>query len=252
VLIHQVNERVPVNELRQVATQDGSAVLETRLQFGDNPPARRFNLYPTVTINEDGSATIDDCTMVSPPIEAPSTGYYYRARVEQVDGSWIVTNTELVSTEGCAPAALAAEIIADYEAYWDALYEAWGPADPTNPALFATTTGEQLEFLIGLLSDFEGTELRGQPQINAEISGYSEVDQVEITDCQFPDPDVGLFDAATGDRLGTIDVPREGQRDGRVVLLVRSDDGDWQVSFQQGDIDADCQTPPTDRGLPDR
>ena len=243
-----VNDRAPVEELRRVATENGSGVLETRFQLGDNPPARRFNLYPTSTANDDGTVTIDDCTMVSPPTDAEGTAVHYRATIENVDGSWIVTNTELVSREGCVPAVLAAEIIADYEFYWDAQVEIWGPADPTHPELFATTAGSHLDGLIEVLTEFEGFELRGRPETHPEITRYESVDRVEIADCQLTDPERGLFDVSSGERSDEIARPVLGQRDGREATLERID-GRWKVTDRKGSSDISCDFAPTELGL---
>lgn len=243
-----VNDRVPEIDLRTVATEAGSDVLETRLQLGTNPPSRRFNLYPTTTTNADGTVTIDDCTMVSPPIEEPNVGVHYRATVEQIDNTWIVTDTTLVNRDGCVPTALVNEVIADYEAYWDAQVLIWAPADPSHPALAETTAGTHRDGLIELLSTFEGFELRGRPQTNPEITGYTAVDRIEIADCQVTDPESGLFNVESGQRSDETPAPRADQRDGREIAMKRIE-GVWKVVDRRGSTDIDCDFAPTELGL---
>jgi hypothetical protein len=70
-----------------------------------------------------------------------------------------------------------------------------------------------------------------------------------ILSCLEPDPDYGLYDLDTGERLPDEQPVREGQRDLESAVIVL-EDGKWKVSDLQGQVDFACEFAPTERGLP--
>ena len=73
--------------------------------------------------------------------------------------------------------------------------------------------------------------------------------ELVVLSCLEPDPDYGLYDIDTGDRLADEPPTKEGQRDLESAAMVL-EDGKWKVSDLQGQVDFACDFAPTDRGLP--
>lgn len=244
-----VHDQAPESELRAVATAAGSAFLETDLQLGTLGVTRAFNLYPSSTVNADGSVTLEDCVLAEPSLPGGNVGLHLQADAEQLADGWVITQTSVVSREGCIPQTLAAQALAVYEAYWDAHVLMWNPADPDHPSLRDVAAGTHLERMTTLLGEFEGFEFRGRPETHPEVVTYGAIDEIVIADCQLTDPQWGIYDVATGARTTDVEPTFDGRRDGRVVTMGRID-GFWRVISRQGSENIDCEFAPTSAGLP--
>ena len=211
--------------------------------------ARTFSNNPVLVEQPDGSLRVDDCVFVQPLVTAPSVWYSGVLRV--VDGAWQVQELTPEFLQGCTPAAMTDAVFEGYEAYWDARLTFWDPPDPAHPLLDTTTTGSFNEFLTTLLADdlAKGQALRGRSTNFPEIIEVNSEFQVVIFDCQLQDPERGLFDIETGDRLPGVDPVAEGQKD-VVRVTMRLVDGVWKVADVQGQENRTCEHAPTTQALP--
>ena len=233
--------------LERLAATFAPEVGETDDGIANSP--RTFQNNPVITEREDGSVRIDDCLFVRPLVTSPSVWYSGVARV--VDGEWQIEELTPEFLQGCTPAAMQEAVFQGYEAYWDARLEFWDPPDPDHPLVGATTTGSFNEFLVGLLGDdlAKGQALRGRSMNFPEIIEVSSEFQVVIFDCQLQDPERGLFDIETGERLDGIAPIVEGQKDVKRVTM-RLVDGVWKVEDVQGQENRACEHAPTTQALP--
>lgn len=124
------------------------------------------------------------------------------------------------------------EVLDAYVSFWnDGYLAAADPMDPTDPALAAHATGEQLETLerAFLARQTNGEVIRGtldlQPRVVSVVG-----DTATVRDCYLDN--TGVYDAATGERHDTATGVRHLIR----ATLVVEDDT-WKVSDleQEGD-----------------
>lgn len=235
--------------MRSVATEDVFERIvgtfhpdvETTEEGISNSP-RTFTSNAVVTQQVDGSVRIDDCLFVHPLITAPSV--WYSGIVRVADGQWRVEQLTPEFLQGCTPMAMQEAVLAGYEAYWDARLEFWDPPDPEHPLVDSTTTGSFNGFLTELLADdlAKGQALRGRSMNFPEIIEVNSEFQVVIFDCQLQDPERGLFDIETGERLDGIAPIVAGQKD-VVRVTMRLVDGVWKVEDVPGQAAAATTVP---------
>lgn len=216
--------------------------------LGNSP--RDFENNPVSMAQADGSVSIEDCMFETPKVGNATIWYSGIVRPGD-DGEWRVESITLISEIGCVPAELAQEAIDGYEAYWDARVEFWDPADASHPLVRQTLTGEQLVLVESLLADHaeRGLALRGRAEDHPEVIEVRSPTEVAILDCMAQDPTRGLYEVATGERLGDIPPIVEGQLDLTSAVMVL-EDGVWKVSDVQGQADVSCDMAPTPQGLP--
>ena len=141
--------------------------------------------------------------------------------------------------------------IEGYNAYYAAEAEFWDPANPDSALIDEVLAEPQKSSIVGLLEQHEiqGVALRGQPTTHAEVIEVRSPTELVLLSCSEPDPNYGLFDVDTGERLPDEPLVRDGQRDLQSAVMVL-EGGNWKVSDLQGQVDFACEFAPTDRGLP--
>lgn len=228
-------------------------------------------------------ATVSDCVLNGlshveadqPDViaaEADGTRRPVEAELVRTSDGWMVSQVEMPQDEdtdnpqedppflrgpmpdgppSCAPPELEQELLARYQAFWDAFDRAFGfgrtgPANPDDPALAETQVDPQLsesrEFFGRLRS--EGRTSRGERnERHPWILGVTDFDQVAfIADC------VRLGESATVD-LATGEVVEEneaGQLNHYESQMVRVE-GSWKVKSVDvvGEGVAECTAPET-------
>ena len=133
------------------------------------------------------------------------------AELQRADDGWVVT--DFAQGDVCAPAVIAGVVEDRYLAFWDAVWSAADPPDPDHPGLVDTAAGEHLAGVQAQLTSLreEGRVRRGRGSENPVVSYVTAHDtEAVVLDCVEENPDGGLYDAATGERVegGTA----EGQR----------------------------------------
>ena len=217
----------------------------------DGSVARTVTNYPSITTNEDGSVSINDCLFANPSQTLTPAIWYEGRAVQGDDGEWtFVAMTERSST-GCAPAAIASEAIADYEEFWAARNEYWNPADPDHPGVNGTMTGADRDRIVGLLQQHQRDGWyveNGDRIIHPEVLRIERPDQIVILDCQLADQNRGLFNAS-GERQAGIDPAQPDQRDIYQVTML-FEEGQWKTSDVQVQENVACEFAPTPQGVP--
>lgn len=226
------------------------ALFEREREPDQGPVASEVAAGATVVDLGADVATVEDCVLLSPSF-TNTTGVWYEADIRLRPRGWVVTELRIPSGAGCVPTELAEAAIAGYEAYYNARSEFWDPADPAHPLIDDVLAEPQLSFIVGLLEDHaaRGVALRGQPTIHPEVIEVRSFDELVILSCMEPDPDYGVYDVATGERLPDAPPVRPGQHDLQSAVMVL-EDGTWKVSDLQGQVDFACEFAPTERGLP--
>jgi hypothetical protein len=202
-----------------------------RIARGDLVPS-----FESVEVNGD-SATVDDCYRADLVEYDADTGeqvadrggarFEATAQLEREADDWTVT--EFVQGDVCAPAEIAAEVCDRYLAFWDAVWSAADPPDPDHPGLADTAAGAHLEDLRAQLSQLRdaGRVRRGRGTENPVVIYVTDYDATAlVSDCVEEDPDDGVYDARSGERLEGGTAP--GQR---TLLETRLDvvEGAWRV-----------------------
>jgi hypothetical protein len=124
------------------------------------------------------------------------------AQLERDDGGWVVT--EFGQGDVCAPSEIAAEVRDRYLAFWDAVWSAADPPDPDHRGLAETAAGAHLEGLRAQLTQLRdaGQVRRGRGAENPVVMYVTEADTAAIvSDCVEEDPDGGVYDARSGERV---------------------------------------------------
>jgi len=226
------------------------ALFERQRSSGSGPVQTEVALHPKVTASGADRATLEDCVLLAPSF-TDAVGVWYQADLTRAGEGWIVEAIRIPTTGGCVPQELADAAIAAYQAYYDAEAEFWNPPDPDSPLLDTVLAEPQKSFIVGLLEQHaaQGIALRGQPAIHPEVIEVRSPTELVILSCLEPDPDYGLYDLGSGERLDDVPSVREGQRDLQSAVMV-FEDGGWKVSDLQGQVDFACEFAPTDRGLP--
>ena len=226
------------------------ALFERQRSSGSGPVQTEVALHPKVTDSGTDRATLEDCVLLAPSF-TDAAGVWYQADLTRGGEGWIVEAIRITTTGGCVPEEVADAAIAAYQAYYDAEAEFWNPPDPDSPLLDAVLAEPQKSFIVGILEQHaaQGIALRGQPTIHPEVIEVRSPTELVVLSCLEPDPDYGLYDIDTGDRLADEPPTKEGQRDLESAAMVL-EDGKWKVSDLQGQVDFACDFAPTDRGLP--
>ena len=212
---------------------------------------RTVTNFPVVDDDGVGGFVVNDCMFMSPPLSGPTV--WFSARLIPDDaGGWLVDDLVVESLDSCVPAVLAREAVAGYEAYWDALPVHGNPADPSSQLIDDTTTGEQRDLLVSVLTTAaeEGWIFRGRPETHPEVVEVQSPTEMTMLDCQLVDTDEGFYEQESGARVdGLIDPKIEGQRDIRSATMVL-EEGRWKVATREGQENFECDIAPTDAGLP--
>jgi hypothetical protein len=197
-----------------------------------------------------GEGVIEDCVLLSPSF-TDSAGVWYQAELRNSGLGWIVADLRIRRGGGCVPEKMAADAIAGFEAYYHARVSFWDPPNPDHALIGEVVAEPQKSFIVDLLEEHEarGVALRGQPTTHPEVIEVRSPTELVILSCLEPDPDYGLYDLETGERLPDEPPVRQGQRDLESAVMVY-EDGEWKVSDLQGQVDFACEFAPTERGLP--
>lgn len=226
------------------------ALFERQRSSGSGSVQTEVALHPKVTESGSDRATLEDCVLLAPSF-TEAAGVWYRAVLTRTGEGWIVEAIRISTTGGCVPEEMADAAIAAYQAYYQARVSFWDPPDPDSLILDAVLAEPQKTFIIGLLEQHRtrGVALRGQPTIYPEVIEVRSPTELVILSCNEPDPDFGLYDAESGERLPDESPAREGQRDLQSAVMM-FEGGLWRVSDLQGQVDYTCEFAPTNRGLP--
>jgi hypothetical protein len=244
-------DRAPLEAVAAPEVVDGAvALFERQRESGLGAVETEWATHPKVTTSGTGEAVIEDCVLLSPSF-TDAAGVWYEADMVQEGGDWIVGDLRITTTSGCVPEELAAAAIAAYEGYYDARTKFWDPPDPEHPLIEEVLADPQRGFIVGLLEEHaaRGVALRGQPTTHQEVIEVRSPSELVILSCLEPDPDYGLYDLDTNQRLAEEPAVKEGQRDLESAVMVL-EDGVWKVSDLQGQVDFACEFAPTERGLP--
>ena len=226
------------------------ALFERQRSSGLGPVETEVVLSPTVTISEPEQATVEDCVLLVPSF-TDATGVWYQANLIHADSRWIVESLRIPTGGGCVPREVAEASLAGYRAYFVAESVFWDPPDPDSSLLSEVLADPQKSFIVGLLEEHmsRGIALRGQPTTHPEVIEVRSPTEVVILSCSEPDPNFGLYDIESGERLPEESSPSDGQRDLQSAVMVLEGDS-WKVSDLQGQVDFACEFAPTSRGLP--
>jgi hypothetical protein len=221
-----------------------------RSSGGLGPVDTEVVLHATVTDWDADRAIVEDCVLLAPSF-TDAVGVWHQADLTRTGQGWIVDAVRIPRAGGCVPKTMADAAIGGYEAYYEAEAEFWDPADPDSQLIDDVLAEPQRSFILNLLEEHEaqGVALRGQPTTHPEVIEVRSPTELVILSCSEPDPDYGLYDVDTGERLPDEPPVRDGQRDLQSAVMVL-EGGTWKVSDLQGQVDFACEFAPTDRALP--
>lgn len=244
-------DRGPLDSVAASSVVDGViALFDRQRSAGSGAVQTEVTLHPKISNLGVDSASIEDCVLLAPTF-TDAAGVWYHADLSRVGEVWIVEDIGITTTSGCVPDEVADAAIAGYRAYYDAEGDFWDPPDPRSPLLDLVLADPQKSFIVKALEQHaaEGVALRGQPTIHPEVIEVRTQTELVILSCLEPDPAYGLYDVGSGQRLDTVPLVQEGQRDLQSAVMVL-EDGKWKVSDLQGQVDFACEFAPTNRGLP--
>jgi hypothetical protein len=244
-------DRTPLDVVAAPEVVDGALTLfERQRSSGLGSVKTEVVLHPTVTDFAPERAAVEDCVLLSPSF-TDTVGVWYQADLTLTERGWVVDAVRIPSGDGCVPEEMADAAIAGYGAYYDAEAEFWDPPNPDSPLLDQVLAEPQKSFIVGLLEQHQtrGVALRGQPTTHPEVIEVRSLTEIVILSCSEPDPDYGVYDLESSERLTDEPPVRAGQRDLQSAVMVL-DSGKWKVSDFQGQVDFACEFAPTDRGLP--
>ena len=244
-------DTAPLEEVADSDVVEGAvALFERQRESGLGAVDTEVVTNAKVMATESGEATIEDCVLLSPSF-TDAAGIWYQADLRDSGSGWVVADLRVRSTTGCVPEEMAEAAFAGYEAFYSGWVEFWDPANPDSPLIGEVLTEPQKTLIVDLLTDHQarGVALRGQPTTHPEVVEVRTTTELVILDCTEPDPDYGVFNLETGERLPDEPPVREGQRNLRSAVMV-FEDGKWKVSDLQGQVDFTCEFAPTERGLP--
>jgi hypothetical protein len=174
----------------------------------------RGNFVPSFeSVEVDGdTATVEDCyraeivefdaTTDEQVADRGGARFEATAKLESDDGTWVVT--EFAQGDVCAPSEIAAEVRDRYLAFWDAVWSAADPPDPDHPSLADTAAGDHLAGLQAQLTQLrdDGQLRRGRGTENPIVEYVTDRDSAAlVSDCVEEDPDGGVYDARSGERI---------------------------------------------------
>jgi len=246
-------EEPDLSSLEEIASADVVQQFEDQLELDRGSGFRvatEVESYPDVVEHVGDRALIAACTVTEETSEPEGGGApvlqtfrrYYEAELRKDSDHWIVASLAPdASREDCIPAELEREVVAAYEAFWNALFTAADPPDPGHPQVSGTMAGEQHEVVVSLLSDLRdrGAALRGRPETHAEMIDLG-IGRAVVRDCQLIPQDHGVYDLESGERQDDIPPVEPGQRDIRSAHLERTAGG-WKVIELDGQTDVSCE-----------
>jgi hypothetical protein len=244
-------DRAPLEAVADSEVVDGAvALFERQRESGLGAVETEVVTHPKVTEVASAEAMVEDCVLLAPSF-TESVGVWYQADLRDGGSGWIVADLRILAGGGCVPEEMAREAIAAYGSFYDGWTSFWDPADPLDPLIGEVLAEPQLSLVVGLLEEHEarGVALRGQPTTHPEVIEVRSPSELVILSCLEPDPDYGLYDLETGERLPDGTSVREGQRNLESAVMVL-ENGKWKVSDLQGQVDFECEFAPTERGLP--
>jgi len=209
-------------------------------------PNREIEFFPALTAQDDGSYAIDDCLVMNRGITAGISNWFVGAAEPSADSptGYVVTDISVINLDPCVPRSIADAAIDGYEAYWDAFDTIFDPSQSDTGLLDETTTNPYRDFAAGLVDQFDqdGQVLRGRPETAPEFFEISSTGDLVIIDCQRTNPDLGVYDEATGERTNLVPPISDGQTDVREATM-KLEGGTWKVADLQGVIDVECGVP---------
>lgn len=226
------------------------SLIERQRSSGQGPVETDFELHPAIETSGSDRATVEDCVLLAPSFTR-AVGVWHEANLVRTDRGWIVDDIRIRSAGGCVPEDMAEAAIAGYDAFYAGWSDFWNPPDPTSPLLGNLLTEPQLSLVVDLLTEHQerGAALRGQPTLHPEVVEVRSPTEIVILDCLEPDPEYGLYDLESGERLDDVPPVRSGQTNLESAVMI-FEGGHWKVSDLQGQVDFACEFAPTDRGLP--
>lgn len=250
----RASEDLDAGPLQAVASADvvegAIALFERQRSSGQGPVETDVELHPVIEATQTDRATVEDCVLLTPSF-TETVGVWHEADLVRRDEGWIVDDIRIRSAGGCVPREMAEEAVAGYEAFYEGWPEFWDPADPNSPLLNDLLAEPQLSIIVELLTEHQerGAVLRGQPTLHPEVIEVRRPTEIVILSCLEPDPQFGLYDVDSGERLDDVPAVRSGQTNLESAVMV-FEGGRWKVSDLQGQVDFACEFAPTDRGLP--
>jgi hypothetical protein len=241
----------PLNAVAAEDVVDGALALFERQRTSGLGAVQTEVVLDAIVVDSDfDRASVEDCVLLLPSF-TDTVGVWYQADLARTEGGWVVEAVRIPSGGGCVPQKMAKAAFAGYEAFYSGWVEFWDPANPGSPLIGEVLTEPQKTLIVDLLTDHQarGVALRGQPTTHPEVVEVRTTTELVILDCTEPDPDYGVFNLETGERLPDEPPVREGQRNLRSAVMV-FEDGKWKVSDLQGQVDFTCEFAPTERGLP--
>lgn len=161
---------------------------------------------------------------------------------EREDEGWMIVDLEgpplrgpaTEEAEVCAPTGLERDILAAYEAHWDAVYAAADPGDgkppdPGHPDLASTIGEPQLGHWQAMLTEWRdrGYVMRGRPETDPQVRGVFDGDRMAVVfDCVTEVEGAGVYELDSG-RLIEAPEPGAGTQD---TTELRFEDGRWKVT----------------------
>jgi hypothetical protein len=241
----------PLEAVASPDVVDGAiSLFELQRSSGQGPVETDFELHPAIETSEPDRATVEDCVLLAPSF-TETVGVWHEADVVRTDQGWIVDEIRIRSAGGCIPREMAEAAIEGYEAFYAGWPRFWDPADPASPLLGELLTEPQLSVIVELLTEHQerGAALRGQPSLHPEVIEVRNSTEVVVLSCLEPDPEYGLYDVESGERLDGVAPVQAGQTNLESAVMVL-EGGRWKVSDLQGQVDFECEFAPTDGGLP--
>jgi hypothetical protein len=241
----------PLEAVASADVVDGAiSLFELQRSSGQVPEETDIELHPTIEAAEPDRATVEDCVLLTPSF-TETVGVWHEADLVRRGQGWLVDDIHIRSAGGCVPGEMAVAAMAGYDAYYEARGMFWDPPDPSHPLVGEVLADPQRAFIVGLLEEHQadGVALRGPPTTHPELIEVRSPSELVILSCLEPDPNYGLYDLESGERLTDEPPVREGQTDLESAVMVL-EDGVWKVADLQGQVDFACDFAPTERGLP--
>lgn len=209
--------------------------------------------FPTITDNGDGTASIEDCVVFTPPLlDGESSRHYSGTATQDGEGQWVLATVEQ-NRPRCVPAGMAKQALTDFSKANDVTAEANNPPNPDDPRLRQYTTGAVLEGMVGTLTTNRDDGRVFVVDITSyfdEIVSISSATEIGIRRCAEPSTSHGLFDS-DGNRLSELSPPPSPGATIEVTYRLALEDNTWKLSdFEEQTAGSDpCEVGPTPLGL---
>lgn len=224
-------------------------------EFPNSPrPSGEVQTYPRITVDGD-TAELTDCMIYRVTGEGPDgtdagsdKSRNWEATLKRnPERGWIITAISAAgkSDTNCVPPQLRRRILKAYDEFVHARDRWWNPIDPNHPDLPDYVTATHLARL-------QNEIMPPQVQANA-IGRFDRADTsnarvadvglstATVEECTESDPDVGLFDASTGERLIEAIDDDPDTNTFYVTEMVSGDDGHWRVDANGGGLNVPCK-----------